>query len=361
MAKTEKSKPKSGRIKRLGTRIKGWRKPEPELIFAGITGIGSYAPRKVLTNHDLEKMINTTDEWIVTRTGIKERHILADGTASSDLGFMAAERALASAKLTAADIDVIVVATGSPDMIWPSTACLIQAKLDAPQAAAFDLQSACAGFTYGLTVAAQFIETGRYERVLFIGADAMSRFVNWEDRSTCVLFGDGAGAVVLERVEPGYGILTSHLGADGMGAHLLRIPAGGSARPATFEMIEQNMQYIHMNGNEVYRFATRATIDAANKAIKMSGLTKDDIAYCIPHQANVRITESIAKRLKLPPERVVSNIDKFGNTGTASIPLAMDELWRQGKIKKGDVLLTVGFGAGFSWGANVIKWSKKGV
>lgn len=348
------------KIKDIGTRLtKSWRKPDRELAYAGITGIGSYVPRKVLTNHDLEKMINTTDEWIRTRTGIEERHIVTEGTASSDLGVLAAEKALASAGVAAPDIDMIVVATGSPDMIWPSTACLIQAKLGAVRASAFDIQSACAGFTYGLTVAAQFIETGRCERVLFVGADAITRFIDWTDRGTCVLFGDAAGAVVLERVENGYGLLSSYSGADGAGAQLLLIPAGGSARPASIEMVEQNMNFIKMNGNEVYKFATRATIEAANKAVKMSGLTMEDIDFLIPHQANQRITEAMTKRLKIRSDRVVSNIHKYGNTSTASIPLAMDELWRSGKIDKGSTLLTVGFGAGLSWGANVIRWSKE--
>ncbi len=306
----------------------------------------------------MEKTIDTTDEWIKKRTGIAERHIVTEGTASSDLGVLAAERALASANISADQIDTIIVASGSPDMIWPATACLVQAKLGASNASAFDIQSACAGFTYGLTVAAQFVETGRCGKVLLIGAEAMSRFVDWEDRSTCILFGDAGGAVVMERVDSGYGLLASYYGADGNGSHLLRIPAGGSARPASIEMVEERMHFVKMNGNEVYKFATRVTVEAARKAIKQSGLKKEDIDFIIPHQANQRITDALVKRLDMPKARVVSNIEKYGNTSTASIPLAMDELWKEGKIKKGSILLTVGFGAGLSWGANVIRWSK---
>jgi 3-oxoacyl-[acyl-carrier-protein] synthase-3 len=303
-------------------------------------------------------MVATSDEWIQTRTGIKERHVVTEGTAASDLGVLAVQNALASAGKTAEEVDIIVGTSASPDMVWPATACLIQAKIGAKNASAFDVQSACAGFSYALTVAAQFVETGRADCVLLVGAEAMSRFVDWTDRSTCILFGDAAGAVVLERVEPGYGLLASYYGSDGNGAHLLRIPAGGSARPASIEMVEQNMHFIKMNGNEIYKFATRVTIDAVNKALKLAGLKKDDIDYLIPHQANQRITEAMMNRLKLPEEKMVSNIERYGNTSTASIPLAMDELWRSGKIDKGSVLLTVGFGAGLSWGANVIKWNK---
>lgn len=329
------------------------------MVAAGITGIGSYVPRKVLTNRDLEKMIDTSDEWIRTRTGISERHIVSEGTASSDLGVLAAEKALKSAGRSAEDIDMIVVSTASPDLIWPSTACLIQAKLGASSAGAFDVQAACAGFVFALTVAAQFVESERCKVVLVVGAEAMSRFIDWTDRNTCVLFGDGAGALVLEKVEKGYGLLGSYLGSDGKGSHLLQIPAGGSARPANEETIKENLHYIKMNGNEVFKFATRATIEAATEALKISGIKDEEVDFLIPHQANQRIIEAAASRLHITGDKVVSNINKYGNTSTASIPLAMDELWQAGKIKKGNIILTVGFGGGLTWGANVIRWSKE--
>lgn len=329
------------------------------MVAAGIAGIGSYVPPKVLTNRDLEKMVETSDEWIVTRTGISERHIVGKGTASSDLGVLAAEKALKSAGRSAADVDMIVVSTASPDLIWPSTACLIQAKLGASRASSFDVQAACAGFVFALTVGAQFIESKRCKVVLVVGTEAMSRFIDWTDRNTCVLFGDGAGAVVLEEVEKGYGLLGSYLGSDGKGSHLLQIPAGGSARPADEETIGEKLHYIKMNGNEVFKFATRATIEAATEALKISGIKDKEVDFLIPHQANQRIIEAAVSRLHITGDKVISNIDRYGNTSTASIPLAMDELWQAARIKKGNIILTVGFGGGLTWGANVIRWSKE--
>jgi 3-oxoacyl-[acyl-carrier-protein] synthase-3 len=329
------------------------------LPAVGITGIGSYVPSKVVTNQDLEKMVDTSDEWIITRTGISRRHVVGEGTASSDLGVLAAKRALKSAGRTPGEVDLIVATTASPDLIWPSTACLIQAKLETTKAVAFDVSAACAGFVYALVVAAQFLATRTYKVVLLVGADAMSRFIDWTDRNTCVLFGDGAGAVVLEEVEPGYGLLGSYLGADGKGSHLLNIPGGGSAKPASIETVEERLHFIKMNGNEVFKFATRATIDAAGKALKISGVEEEEVDFLIPHQANQRIIEAAAQRLRVANDKVISNIQEYGNTSTASIPLAIDEIWQAGRIKKGDILLTVGFGAGLTWGANVIRWSKQ--
>lgn len=347
------------KVRNLRFRVRGMAKRRmKDLKPAGVTGIGSYVPRKVLTNEDLEKMVKTSDDWIKSRTGISERHMAAPEKAASDLGVHAARRALESARRTPDDVDAIIVATGSPDQIWPSTACLVQAKLEAGGARAFDVQAACAGFVYALDVASQFIETGRCKVVLVIGAEAITRFVDWTDRSTCVLFGDAAGAVVLEEVDSGYGILGSFSGADGTGAHLLNIPAGGSAQPATNETVAQGAHFIKMSGNEVYKFAMRATVDAANKALKISGIKKEEVDFVIPHQANQRITEAAASRLKIPEEKVISNIEKYGNTSTASIPLALDELWRSGRLKRGNIILTVGFGAGLTWGANVVRWSK---
>jgi 3-oxoacyl-[acyl-carrier-protein] synthase-3 len=344
---------------KLGSKIKDRATGRKELVWAGITGIGSYVPPKVLTNEELAKTVDTTDEWIVSRSGISERHIAADGMNTSDLAVRAARKALRSAGKKPEDVDLVIVTTASPDQVWPSTACLVQAKLGAVNASAFDLQAACAGFVYALTVGSQFVETRRAECVLVIGAETISRLVDWTDRGTCVLFGDAAGAVVLERVEFGYGFMASFTGADGTGASLLEVPAGGSAMPATEATIKAGEHFIKMNGNEVYKFAARVSIDAAMKALKQAKLRREDIDYFIPHQANERITMAAASKLKLPPEKVVSNINKYGNTSTASIPLAMDELWRSGRLKYGNIILTVGFGAGLTWGANVIRWTKK--
>jgi len=341
--KTKKNPPTA--MYKLGSKLKDRATGRKELVWAGITGIGSFVPPKVITNKDLETKVDTTDDWIVSRTGISERHVAADGVNTSDLAVRAARKALKSAGRAPEDVDLIIVTSASPDQLWPSTACHVQAKLGAVNASAFDLQAACAGFVYALTVGSQFVETRRAECVLVIGAETISRLVDWTDRGTCVLFGDAAGAVVLERVEFGYGFMASFTGADGTGADLLEVPNDG--------------RFIKMNGNEVYKFAARVSIDAATKALKKAGLHREDIDYFIPHQANIRITEAAAKRLKLPPEKVVSNISKYGNTSTASIPLAMDELWRSGRLKYGNILLTVGFGAGLTWGANVIRWAKK--
>lgn len=342
--KRSKKKP-PGTMSMLGTKLRDRATGRKELVRAGITGIGSYVPPKTITNEELSKKVETTNEWIVSRTGISERHIAADGVMTSDLAVRAARKALKSAGLGPEDIDLIIVATASPDRLWPSTACLTQAKLGAVNASAFDLQAACAGFVYALTVGSQYVETRRAKRVLVIGAETISRLVDWTDRTTCVLFGDAAGAVVLERVEFGYGFLASYTGADGSGADLLEVSA--------------DSRFIKMNGNEVYKFAARVSIDAATKALKKAGLHREDIDFFVPHQANARITEAAAKRLKLPSAKVVSNIDKYGNTSTASIPLALDELWQSGRLKYGNILLTVGFGAGLTWGANVIRWTKK--
>ncbi len=353
-----KKKPPSTMYK-LGSKIKDRATGRKEMVWAGITGIGSFVPARTITNDELTKTIDTTDEWIVARTGISERHVAGKDVATSDLALEAAKKALKSAGRKPEDIDLIIVTTASPDQLWPSTACLVQAKLGAKNASAFDLQAACAGFVYALTVGSQYVETRRAECVLVIGAETISRLVDWTDRGTCVLFGDAAGAVILERVEFGYGFMASVTGADGTGAGLLEVPAGGSAKPASRQTVDDGLHFIKMNGNEVYKFAARVSLDAATKVLKNAGLHREDIDYFVPHQANERITEAAAKRLKLPPEKVVSNIDKYGNTSTASIPLALDELWQSGRLKYGNILLTVGFGAGLTWGANVIRWTKK--
>lgn len=325
----------------------------------GIIGIGSYVPEKIVTNKDLEKIVETSDEWIVSRTGIKQRHVVEAGVATSDLATYAAEKALLDAGVTADEIDLIIVATATPDMLFPSTACLVQDKIKASKAAAFDLSAGCSGFAYGLVTGSQFIKTGLYKKVLVIGAETLSTILDWNDRNTCVLFGDGAGAVVLGEVPAGYGILGVDLGADGSGGELLKLPAGGSRIPTTNESINQRLHYLQMSGNDVFKFAVKVMGEAAVKALDNSGLSHTDVDCLIPHQANIRIIQSAAKRLKLPMEKVIVNVDKYGNTSAASIPLAMDEAIKDGKLKNGDIIVLVGFGAGLTWASCVIKWYKE--
>ncbi|MDP2211374.1 MAG: beta-ketoacyl-ACP synthase III [Candidatus Aquicultor sp.] len=323
---------------------------------AGIAGMGVFVPEKILTNADLEKMVDTSDEWIRVRTGIIERRIVEGDTATSDLAAEAAKNAIKDAGIKPEDIDLILVATSTPDMIFPSTACLVQSKLGIDGCAAFDLQAACTGFVYGMTVAAQFIETGMYETVLLIGADAFTRHINWEDRDTCILFGDGAGAVVLKRVEAGYGLISSYLAADGRGADLLKIPAGGSANPGSEETVRDKLHYVQMNGNAVFKFAVRILHEAAIGALANAGMLVEEIDYLVPHQANIRIIDSAAARLGIDKKKIIVNLERYGNTSTASIPLALNDLYLSGKLKQGDNLMLVGFGAGLTWGANIIKW-----
>ena len=325
-------------------------------ISVGILGIGTYVPENILTNFDLEKMIDTSNEWILERTGIRERRIADKGDATSDLAARAALKALESAKVSANEIDLIIVATATPDMLFPSTACLVQDIIKAEKAPAFDLSAGCTGFVYGLTVGTQFIKTGLYEKVLVIGAETVSRVLDFTDRNTGILFGDGAGAAVLGKTEPGYGVLGVHLGSDGSGGDLLKQPAGGSRLPSNLETIESKLHYLHMNGNEVFKFAVKIMGEAAYSALKNANLEASDIACLVPHQANVRIMQSAAKRLKLPMEKVVVNVDKYGNTSAASIPLALEEGINDGRIKHGDNIILVGFGTGLTWGACVMKW-----
>ena len=320
----------------------------------GVLGLGAYVPERVLTNHDLEKMIDTSDEWITTRTGIKERRIASEGEASSDLGAKAALKALEDAKVDPAEIDAIVVATLSPDHIFPATACIIQEKIGAVKAAAFDLSAGCSGFVYALAVAYGLVQTG-LEKVLVIGAETISRFVNWQDRSTCVLFGDGAGAVVLGRVERG-GILGFDLGADGSGHSILNIPVGGSREPITPENLAQNRHYLYMVGSEVFRFAVRTVPRTSRKALKKAGLEVGDVDWLIPHQANTRIIDAAMNLMGIESEKVVVNLDKYGNTSAASIPIAWAEAAEDGRIKRGDKLLLVGFGAGLTWASMVLEY-----
>lgn len=325
-------------------------------VHAEIIGVGSHLPARRLTNEDLEKMVDTSDEWITTRTGIKERRIAADDESSSTLGAHAARAALSDAGVDPSDIDILIVGTSSPDMIFPATACLIQQTLGLT-CPAYDVQSACAGFVYGLHNAVTAIESGRARTVLVVGAEALSKHIDFTDRTTCVLFGDGAGAVVVRAAEEA-GVLGIALGSDGEGASVLSIPAGGSARPVDDQALAEGANSLQMNGNEVFRFAVRVVPKVTKQALDQSGLTADDLTWLIPHQANQRIIDTIAERLEIPEERVVSTISHYGNTSSASIPLALDDLYTSGQLQPGDLVGFVGFGAGLTWGAAIVRWTK---
>lgn len=325
-------------------------------IYAAIAGVGHHAPEKVLTNADLEKLVDTSDEWIQTRTGIRERHIAAENELTSDMGAAAARRALANAGLAPADIEAIFVATCTPDMIFPSTACLIQAALGAQKAYGYDLSSACAGFIMALDTAAAAIESGRIRTALVIGAEKLSVVTDWTSRNTCVLFGDGAGAVVLKASDRP-GLRSSLLGVDGTQADFLSIPAGGSKQPASEETVRNHLHAIHMAGRETFKTAVNTMLVAAQEAIARAGLTVADIDLMVPHQANMRIVEAVAKRLgDKVMDKVFLNLDRYGNTSAASIPLALSEAVAAGKIKRGDKILMVAFGGGLSWGGAVVEW-----
>jgi 3-oxoacyl-[acyl-carrier-protein] synthase-3 len=322
-------------------------------MAARITGIGKYLPDRVLTNQDLERMVETSDQWIVDRTGIRERRIAGDGESTATLGTEAARMALSTAGLQPDDMDLIICATLSPDGMFPASASLIQHALDAHEAAAFDVNAACNGFIAGLATGAQFINAGVYERVLVVGADVTSRIIDWTDRATCVLFGDGAGAAVLERSNSG-GLRSVVLKSDGSAARLL-YARGPASSPAS--LAETEGYCIVMDGREVFRFAVRAMEEVSREAVAKAGLAIDDIAYVVPHQANQRIMSAVGKNLGLPPERLVSNVEKYGNTSSASIPIALCEAWQEGRLNQGDNLVVVAFGGGLSWGAAVIEWT----
>ena len=323
-----------------------------------IAGVGSYAPAKVLTNADLSKIVDTSDEWIFSRSGIRERRIAAADEACSDLAVKAANAALADAKMKAGDIDLLIVATASPDTPLPSTACFVQHKLGVPaHATCFDIAAACSGFLYALEIAYGQLLTNRYKRALIIGSEKLSSVTDWTDRTTCVLFGDAAGAAVLHKVDqPGIGILGSDLGADGEFADNLYISAGGSKRPADAQSVAERAHCIRMNGREVFKSAVRVMETVAREMMEQHNLTPDQINLVIPHQANIRIIEALASSLKVPMERVYVNLDRYGNTSSASIPLALDEARRAGRIKPGDLTLLVAFGAGLTYGATLIRW-----
>lgn len=322
----------------------------------GIIGTGKYVPERILTNQDLEKMVETNDEWIVTRTGIRERRLAAAEEATSDLALHASKKAIAAAGLTPEDIDLIIVSTITPDMFFPSTACLLQDKLGAKKAAAFDLSAACSGFIYGLATASNMIATGMYKHVLVVGAETLSRITDYTDRNTCILFGDGAGAVVLGQVEEGRGFRSFELGADGSGGELLKVCGGGSRVPASAESLSAKQHYIQMAGNDVFKFAVRIMGSAAEDALQKAGMTKEDITLLVPHQANIRIINSAVNRLDLSDDKVMVNLDKYGNMSAASIPVALAEAVEQNRVKEGDCLVLVGFGGGLTWGASVLVW-----
>jgi len=321
----------------------------------GIVGIGSDAPAGLLTNKDLERMVDTSDDWIVERTGIRSRHIADKNTTTSMIATNAARRALEDAGVDGAEVDLIVVGTATPDMPFPSTACLVQAELGASRAAAFDLAAACSGFIYGLNVAAGMIRNGTHETAIVIGAETLSKIVDFTDRSTCVLFGDGAGAVVLRRVANGSGIRASHVQSDGTLADMLKLPGGGSLHPPSHETVDARLHYITMNGNSVFKSAVKCMSDAVSRVIKDAGITRDEIDLFIPHQANIRIIEATAKKLGIPMDKVFVNVDRYGNTSAASIPIGLDEARREGRLKKGDLVAAVAFGAGFTWGSVVVR------
>ncbi len=324
---------------------------------AKISAVGTFVPQRVVTNDDLSLELDTSDEWISTRTGIRERRIAENGEAASDLGARAARRALEAAGVAPGELDLIIVASLSPDMLFPSTASLISGAIGAEGTAAFDLSAACTGFIYALSVANSFIVSGQADRVLVIGAEVVSKMIDWSDRATAVLFGDGAGAVLLEPAAGGEeGIIGFDLGNDPAGAGELSLPAGGSRLPASEETVAERLHFLRMNGREVFRFATRVIQASSSQLLERSGHRVEDVDIFVPHQANIRIIDAAARKLGIPPEKVFSNLERYGNTSCASIPLCLDEAEREGRLKKGDLVLMVGFGGGLSWGSCLMRW-----
>ena len=321
-----------------------------------IIGTGSYVPERVLTNAELEKSVDTSDEWIVGRTGIRERRLAAKDEFTSDMAANAAKRALEQAGMEAKEIDLIIVATVTPDMFFPSTACFVQQKIGAKRAACFDISAACSGFLYGIEIAQQFITSSTYNTVLVIGADKLSSIVDWEDRNTCVLFGDGAGAAILHTRAGSHGVVHTYMGSDGSMSDALYMPGGGCRFPSTPETIAQRLNTIKMNGKETYKYAVNALLKAANAALEGAGLTTDDLACIIPHQANLRIIEAVAARMNVPIEKFMVNLDRFGNTSAAAVAIALDEANRTERMKLGDYVLLIVFGGGLTWASSVIQW-----
>jgi 3-oxoacyl-[acyl-carrier-protein] synthase-3 len=323
-----------------------------------VIGTGTYLPAQVMTNYDLEKLVDTNDAWITTRTGIKERRIAAKNQATSDLALKAAQKALEDADLSAHEIDLIIVATATPDMFFPSTACFVQKALGIKEAISFDVSAACSGFLYGLEVARKMLEQGPYKTALLIGAEKLSAITNWQDRSTCVLFGDGAGAAVLQRRPGSKGILSTYIRSDASHSNteILAVPGGGSRAPATAEVIAKHLNTIHMDGKEVFKLAVHKMIHAVQEALKLASKKETDLALLIPHQANLRIIEAIAERVEVPRERIFVNLQKYGNMSAATTIVALDEARREGRVREGDLVGMVAFGAGLTWGAAVIQF-----
>ena len=326
-------------------------------IAAKITGVAGYVPPKVLTNAELEKMVDTNDEWIRTRTGIRERHIAEDGTASSHLATEAAKRLLQQTNTDPTEIDLIIVASVTPDMFFPATACLVQDRLGAKRAWGFDLSAACSGFAYALTVGAQFVGSGAHRKVIVIGSDVMSSILDYNDRATCVLFGDGAGAVLVEPAKDGEGILDFHHDVDGSGGQYLYMPGGGSLHPSTHETIEQNMHVVHQEGSQVFKYAVRRMAELAACLIERNGFKSDDLALVVPHQANLRIIRAMQERLGVQDSKVMVNIDKYGNTTGGTIPLGLRDAVAEGRLKKGDLVLLAAVGAGYTTGGLLMRWA----
>ena len=321
-----------------------------------IIGTGSYLPSRVMTNQDIEKFVDTSDKWIIERTGVRERRIAAEGEATSDLATHAGRKALENASVNEKDIDLILVATSTPDMFFPSTACLVQDRLGARQAAAFDLSAACSGFIFAMSIADQYIRNGVFQTILVIGSEVMSRIVNWSDRNTCVLFGDGAGAAVIKGTQRDDGILSTHLHSDGRLWELIHVPGGGSRIPPSPDMVIQKKQYINMKGSATFKVAVRTLEEGANEALKANRISPSDVDLFIPHQANIRIIRAATERLGIPLSKVFLNLERYGNTSAASIPIALDEALRGGRIKPGNLVLLEAFGAGLTWASALIRW-----
>jgi 3-oxoacyl-[acyl-carrier-protein] synthase-3 len=323
---------------------------------AGVLGVAYYVPEKVLTNADLEKMVNTSDKWITERTGIKERHIARADETTSDMSLAAGQKALERAGVKAKELDLLIVCTLTPDTVFPAAACVLQNRLGAKRAGAFDLYAGCSGFVYGLSLACQLTAAGFYKKILVVGAETLSKITNWQDRNTCVIFADGAGAAVVGALPEGYGYINSVLGADGSGGNFIIQPAGGSLMPASPETVAKNLHTIHMDGKEVFKFASRIVPKVTLDVLSGTDVTVSDIDIVIPHQANGRIIKPAAKRLGLPAEKFYLNIERYGNTSAASVPIALAEAWEKGLIDKGDNVLLIGFGTGLTWAGCLLKW-----
>ncbi|MCS7254021.1 MAG: beta-ketoacyl-ACP synthase III [Armatimonadota bacterium] len=327
-----------------------------KLRAAGVKGIGAYLPERILTNADLEKLVETSDQWILERTGIRERRIASKDETAATLGTRAAIEAIKDAGINPTDVQCIITATITPDYFFPATACLIQDAIGATGAAAFDLLVGCTGFVYGLVIASQMVSYGAFDNVLVIGADVLSKFINWRDRHTCVLFGDGAGAAVISQIDDDYGLLGFDIGSDGSLSKLLRIEAGGSHRPASLMTVLEEAHSLTMNGSEVFKFAVRAMSDSTRRALQACGLDVEHVSLFVPHQANMRIVRAAAERLQIPIERIFTNVEKYGNTSAASIPIALAEADKLGRIKRGDIVVCTSFGGGLSWASCVLRW-----